>query len=386
MKVVMFMNSYIDGISGGDMWALEVCKRLVRNGVEIEIVTSELGTKNFSKFLPENIKYNITTYERNPFKNFVGILWLYLNRIIRGISLDLKTKNNDILFATSNFLPDIIPIIFKKGRKAMILHMIPPNPLYGYRGQFIGKINLKDFVRVAFYYINHIVSLILFRIFGDYLFVLPTTIDSAMKFGFHRDKVYVTLNGLDLDLINKIPSQQKEYDSCWLGRVHPQKGIDDLIEIWKKVVKEIPNAKLVIIGDVPDKYSEIIKKKGISKNIILKGFVFGKEKYELMKKSILFIYPSYYESFPITILEALACGLPILVYDLPVYRKVYGNILITAPIGDKDMFAKEIINLLNNTSEREKISKKAKCIVQRYSWDIIADKFWRAINENNKYD
>ena len=239
MKIIMFLNSYIDGISGGDKWALEICKRLVKKRVEVEVVTSKLGVMNLSRFLPKGVKYKVTTHEKRPPKNLMNILWLYLKRSILGILLNLKTKDDDILFATSNFLPDVLSLLFKKGKKATILHMSPPNPFYGYRGQFTKKINLKNFVRILLYYVNYIISLLLFRLFGDYLFVLPTTVYDAIKFRFPRSKIHITLNGVDLDFINKIPSQNKEYDACWLGRVHPQKGVDDLIEIYVEARTEL---------------------------------------------------------------------------------------------------------------------------------------------------
>lgn len=383
--MIAFLNSYINGISGGDKWILEVCKRLEKKGVKVEIVTSKLGYKNFSKFLSKKTIWHITTYEDNISNNASHIILLYLKRIAKGMLLNLQTSKNDILFASSTFFPDILPILFKNGIKITIFHMIPPNPFYGYRGFFLKKVDIRDFVRATLYYLHNLLSLVLFRISGGYIFALPTTYDYVKKL-FQKDKIYLTLNGTDFDSINSsIKDEEKEYDACWIGRVHPQKGVDDLINIWKIVTKYIPEAKLVLAGKGTEEYKKVVQKERLSKNIEIRGFIGEKEKYELIKKSKLFLFPSYYESFPITVLEVLSCGVPIIAYDLPVYRKAFPNFpLILIRVGDVSEFAHKVISL--SKEDRWKmhsiyIGKNIRKILLNFTWDRIAEGIYETLKQ-----
>jgi len=65
-----------------------------------------------------------------------------------------------------------------------------------------------------------------------------------------------------------------------------------------------------------------------------------------MKSARVFIFPSYEEGLSLTLMEALACDLPVIAWDLPVYNSVYQNRIITVPAGDIEMFRKKIIEVL----------------------------------------
>jgi len=80
-------------------------------------------------------------------------------------------------------------------------------------------------------------------------------------------------------------------------------------------------------------------------------------------------------------MEALACGVPVIAYDLPVYKRIYKGILIVVPIGDKNTFAKKIVELLKDERKRIELSEKAKKFVRKYSWENIALRVLECLNE-----
>ena len=69
-----------------------------------------------------------------------------------------------------------------------------------------------------------------------------------MKDGVSPNKVKAIYGGVSLKEINKVPSQEKKYDGCFVGRLHPQKGPLELVKIWSLVCKVRENAKLALIG------------------------------------------------------------------------------------------------------------------------------------------
>jgi glycosyltransferase involved in cell wall biosynthesis len=364
----MFLNSYIDGISGGDTWALEVAKRLKNNIPEFNLVTPKRASIEWEKRGLTDINYILTTKE----KKTDNLIKLYLKRIMNYFTLKVNSNKKDILFATSIFLPDVLPLLFLKGKKVAIFHMQAPHPLYGYKSLIRKTKKIELTTGNILNWVNEKVSMKLLKIMNASIFALPSTKNTVMKYGFSEKNIFLTNNGVDLEYIKKIPEDEKKFDACWVGRPHPQKGVEDLIDIWRKVVNIKPNATLVLMGKNTEIYKENILKNELDQNIIIKGYIKDEEKFKMIKKSRLFLSTSYFESFHIAVMEAVACGLTIIAYDLPVYQQIYGKILKYVEIGDKEKYANQIIYFLENDLEREKNSDVMKDFIVDFNWDKIS--------------
>ena len=102
----------------------------------------------------------------------------------------------------------------------------------------------------------------------------------------------------------------------FLGRIHPQKGLDLLIRAWKGVEQEFPDWRLVIAG--PDNAGHLPKMQALAEElragrIIFAGPVYGDEKTASYRDADLFVLPTYSENFGMSVAEALAVGTPVLV-------------------------------------------------------------------------
>ena len=126
-----------------------------------------------------------------------------------------------------------------------------------------------------------------------------------------------------VDNINLIPN--KKYDACFIGRIHPQKGIPVLLKIWKKFIQKNPQAILAFIcsGNKEEIVSlkNQIKKLGLQSNIKFFGFLDNQDKLQVLANSKMFLFPSSYESFGITVLEALSLKIPVVSFDLDAVKK-----------------------------------------------------------------
>ena len=373
----MLLNSYISGMSGGDTWAIEIAKRLCRKKqINITIVTPKRAAEEWKKRGLSDCNYIVTTKEKEPEK----LPLLYGKRILNFVTKKLNSCDEDIIFATSIFLPDVIPFLFLKGKKVAIFHMQAPHPICGYRN-LLRKTQKWDLtVGNILNWINEKIMMQLLKLTDATMFVLPTTKEVVNSYGFSDGKMFTTTNGIDLAYINKIPEQKKEFDACWVGRPHPQKGVDDLIDIWGLVVQSNPKKTLVLMGADTETYKDRVIKKGLEKNIIIRGFVSDEEKFRTMKSSRLFLSTSYFESFHIAVMEAAACGLSIIAYDLPVYRQIYGDILHYVKLSEKKIFADQIKVLLENDSKREKDVKNMNEFILDFDWDTISEQVWNDLN------
>jgi glycosyltransferase involved in cell wall biosynthesis len=102
----------------------------------------------------------------------------------------------------------------------------------------------------------------------------------------------------------------------FLGRIHPNKGVKELLQAWLVVSAELSDWTLKIVGDSEDDYLETIKSFAASLNIprvVFTGSQYGEAKYESYRAADAYILPSFSENFGITVAEALANGIPAIV-------------------------------------------------------------------------
>ncbi len=126
--------------------------------------------------------------------------------------------------------------------------------------------------------------------------------------GFPADKIHVYPNILDFEPVEE-ETPASEY-AVYLGRLSFEKGLMTLMSAFK----ELPHLPLKIIGSGPMEtvLKEYVQENGMG-HITFEGFVDGPQKKELLKKALFLIFPSEcYESFGNTIVEAYACGVPVI--------------------------------------------------------------------------
>lgn len=163
----------------------------------------------------------------------------------------------------------------------------------------------------------------------------------------------------------------------FLGRLDPKKGLDILIHAFSAFSKKYEDAHLLIAGPDYISYQRELEKKidnnKSHKSITFLGPVYGAEKFELLKSSFAFVQPSYYEGLSISLLEAMASGLPIITSNqVGLHKKLNSNeaAIIIKP-NEKELYnALERIYLENEF--RNKISSNAKKIAfEEHSWEKI---------------
>lgn len=161
-----------------------------------------------------------------------------------------------------------------------------------------------------------------FSNFADSFIVLASSFKKKLReWGIDRD-ILVETTTFDDDLTRGFSLQRKseqvnktqKFIILFLSRIDVKKGILEIIEAFTKLEKTDDNVKLVIAGDGPD--FELVKNhilKLNTKRIKLIGFVTGEEKRAVFENSQLLCLPTYYgEGLPVSILEAMAFGLPVL--------------------------------------------------------------------------
>jgi len=213
----------------------------------------------------------------------------------------------------------------------------------------------------------------LFRRASAFIAVSQSEKREVIRFlGVPDAQIHVVGNGVNLELIDSIPEKGKKFDAVFVGRVEPGKGLRTLISSWAKVVERIPSARLIIVGEGRlSYYRQLSELKKLSKNVQFVGFTPSEQTLAFMKQSKMFLFPSKRESFPLSLLEAMACGLPCIASDLQPLRENFKKGIIFVQPGDIEAFAEAATNLLNHEDERKALGTQARGYAQMFSWENV---------------
>lgn len=386
LKFLIINNGIVssNGMSGSDQRALNWSRIFFLKGHEVTLIIPEQGKERY-----KGLNCIITVAD-----SLSGGISLVAGYFLRGMKasqilykkLKRDDKNNTVIYSSSDLLPDAVPAIFVKIMMPELkwisgLHLIAPNPFKGFKKIFAEGYTIPTLSTIYYFLTQRIIMRFMKKY--SHTVMVSNSIDRKflIKKGFLPDKVIVTYGAVDWDVINKADKKELGYDACYIGRFHKQKGFFDLIEAWKLVCKEFPNAVMAVIGsDINfDNIVKRVKDKGLFENVKFMGFVNGIDKFTIMKSSKICIFPSTYESFGMVAAEAMACSLPVVAYNLPIYREIYPAGMLKANIGDIKGLAKNIIRLLSDEEIRQKMSEEAYKLSQRFNWEntanMIIDRF-----------
>lgn len=165
----------------------------------------------------------------------------------------------------------------------------------------------------------------------------------------------------------------------FLGEIGERKGCYDIPEVVKRVSESIPNVKFVLggSGDI-EKISKLLIAKGVEKNVIFPGWVRGKDKDKLLRESDLFFLPSYNEGMPMSILDGMGYGLPVVSTNVGGIPKIVHNEkngYVCSP-GEITDFAEAIIKILSGKT-KEYGSNSFRIVEGKYSFDVHLEKIVR---------
>lgn len=163
----------------------------------------------------------------------------------------------------------------------------------------------------------------------------------------------------------------------YLGSNKPHKNLVRLIEAWKvsNIKYQISNTKLVIAGHWDARYFEVrklVEKSGLNDQVIFMGPVNEVDLPALYSGAELFVFPSLYEGFGLPVLEAMACGTPVVCSNKSSLPEVTGPAEILVDPLNVDALAEAIAHALADKELRQDLREKGLAQAARFSWDRTA--------------
>ena len=277
--------------------------------------------------------------------------FIYLQKLIKSISPDIIIS---FMFYTSFW---IIPIMYLFKIDAPLIISINSNPESQYKKRFYFKYLMK-----ILYPLKKLTA------------VVPVSkeLKSILykKYRINKSKIIPIYNGVDIEKIKQLATEEINlYEETFnnpniikfitVGRLSAEKGHKYLIEAFTKVLKEIPNSKLFIIGEgkTRPQIEKMIQERNLNNSVILIGFL--RNPYNYISRSDIFVLPSLSEGLPYALIEALICKIPIVSTNCetgPNEILENGKYGILTKVADSDDLAEKMISLAKDEEIRAHFS------------------------------
>lgn len=364
-------------IGGPGRQAYTMASELNNRGITLMVITRkldieipDLDVKIHRVRTPMPQRYTLSEF---TFLNFLISAFFSLGMMVR---LFQWRKRFDIVQFYGASLPLLISLPLLKILKKKIVAKLSGAKPGMEAGSFEGFI-LKPFLSRVFSLVDN------FIIMSDELK------HRLLVENYPETKVVKIPNGVDIKLFSPFDTEKREKlrkdfeisDKkvfVYAGRLVDGKGLDLLLEAVKLIMDKDKTVYLLLLGEGPiktrleDKASSL----GISDNVYFRGNV--DNVYEYLNMSDIFVFPSFSEGMPNSLLEAMACGLPVIASRIGGVVDVVedGKSGILFEPGDVSGLASAMVRLLRDEELRQRLGTEArKRIVDNFSIDRVADEY-----------
>lgn len=391
MRIAIFSDTFYPQVNGVSNFAFFCAKSLAEMGHRVEVFTV-ISKKDMiaSDFQSYNFKIR-------PIPSLPALIY-------RGQGLRMSLPLGFSLQQLKKFKPDVIHVHtpFAVGWEAVIGSTVFKIPLVGEHHTFYD------------HYLKHVgleyawAKRLSWKITAGYYNRCDSVVspskslaDSLLESGLKKP-MRVIPNSIDTEIFSPISEEEKieyrnKYDISgfsivYMGRISYEKSIDKVILSFKKVLEKDASKtlKLMLIGAGPEKNNlkALINKLGIEKSVIWTGILRGEELAKTMACNNIFVTASKSENMPLSVLEGMACGLPIIAVSengmKEIIRDSFNGYLCQAD--DEKEMAQKIDNILKDKEKKEIFSKNSRELALHYSKEKIMDSFEECYKETiNNY-
>jgi glycosyltransferase involved in cell wall biosynthesis len=212
------------------------------------------------------------------------------------------------------------------------------------------------------------------------LTVLSTALAQATQAaGIPAGRIRIIPNGVATDQWTPPPDGERADELLYVGSFIERKGVRHLLGAAPDLLQRLPGYRLVLIGDGPQEAElrEMAARSGFAEQIEFRGFLPQEEVRAAMQRARVFILPSLEEGLGVVLLEALACGTPIVASRVDgIVDVVTDDVGVLAPPSDPEQLGAGVLQVLASTEHWREFSRAARVrAVEHYDWDHIARQF-----------
>jgi len=238
----------------------------------------------------------------------------------------------------------------------------------------------------SFYKIANILSKINCK-FSDKIILYSDKLIEEWEFGDYKNKIMIVHHHfLDFNKF-RIESKLDERSDLigYIGRLSEEKGVMNFVESIPEIIKANPNFKVLIGGEgvLKDKIRDYIEKKDLTNNVTLLGWISDEDMPHYLNKLKLLVLPSYTEGLPYIILEAMACGTPVLTTNVGAIPDIVKDENTGFLMEDNSSMSisKNVFRALKNHSFQKISDNGYSLVVNKFSYNSTLD-IWSKIFRN----
>jgi glycosyltransferase involved in cell wall biosynthesis len=342
-----------------------MAEAVVNAGYELNF----FGGHALQNFVGENeipATFVLTDHAASSNHGKLHIFFSWYKRYRRTMALLDSISLHDGAYAVSDYWCDVLPVAHSKTKhKTMVLLMESPSisqALIGRRPDVVG---------------NRLSSL-------HYAISQQLSLKMLMRRGgnvWHAKDCH----GVESSIADSIPEQERVYDAIWIGRISPQKGINDLLSTLEFLNQRLENFRAVLVGNL--KNLELgISKRGLDKCVVFAGRVSEVEKFRLLKSSRVFLLTSYHEGLPIVASESIISNTPVVAYELPHYQQLFGKMIHYVPpfkLQNFKLDAERVISAMRGGAN-PLVGEDVASYKREHSWKTIQNKFIQLWKESGE--
>lgn len=212
-----------------------------------------------------------------------------------------------------------------------------------------------------------------------------TALEICRSIGVPQEKITVTPLGYEADHFYPSEAKKRLHDRPYLlhiGQAYPHKNLERLIWAFHAITDQFPEVDLILLGKPhpteTKRLCQLIDEIGMSKRIVLKNYVPYADLPDWYRGAIAFVYPSLWEGFGLPIIEAMACGCPVITSIGSGSEEVSGNSAILVDPLSIPQLTEAIKHCI--TSPQENLIKRALYRASTYSWNNTRNGISSVIN------
>ncbi|MCX6053859.1 MAG: glycosyltransferase [Chloroflexi bacterium] len=373
-------------VYGGPTYSIStLCETLVKMGSLVTVFTTNANGSCDLPF-PPGVPQDIEGVQVYYFRRDHPGSYFYSKQLTSACYQKIRLSSFDVVYIASNWGYPFIPSCW-----ASILNKVPyiisPRASFKrntWRGKFIKKITYH---LLAERHLIQKASLL--------HYTTKLEADQSSWLRLRTPKVIIP-NPINIQEFNLLPSKGifrnkfkiaiEKRIVLILGRIDPDKGLDLALQSIKKVLQQIPDVMLVIAGPEENNYLQSLKKWAdkldITNHIVFTGLLGTSQRLEALMDADLIFSPSRSENFGMSIVEAMACGIPVIVSN----QVGVSDYIDTERAGlvvplDPEKMADGIVKMLNDSLLCLEYSQRGKLLVHdRFSDHNIAMKYLQIID------
>jgi glycosyltransferase involved in cell wall biosynthesis len=204
-----------------------------------------------------------------------------------------------------------------------------------------------------------------------------STRDELLAHGCRPGDVDVVHYGFDLHTYTPGGSRHPTPMIGYLGRLKRYKSVDHLLEALPAVLQTVPDLRVRIVGDGDDRprLEAVSARLGLQSVVEFTGFVPEATKVEILRSMWFGVMPSVKEGWGLTVLEANACGTPVIASRVPGLKEAVldGETGLLYPYGDREALAGAMLRMLADAAERRRFGSESLKRASSFTWDRAAD-------------